>query len=125
MKTADAEIGCEVDQEYIGVIEMDPLIETYHEVCANDLEGRIGVNNDRLPTTLGVVTLLKPLFGLLKKLLGLDRLMTGEQYDQDRVEVICQMEDIMDEKSPPVYSSVTAKAVRLIVMMRNCLANRT
>ena len=83
---------------------MDPLIETYCEVYADDLEARVGVNSDSLPTTLGVATLLNPMFGLKPKVVG-SELMSGDQYDKARVELICQMKDIMNETSPPVYSS--------------------
>ena len=82
---------------------MNPLIETYHEVYADDLEARIGVNGDRVTTALGVATLLNPMFGLKPKVVG-SELMSGDQYDKARVELICQMQDIMDDKYPPVYS---------------------
>ena len=37
---------------------MDPLIQTYREVYADDLEGRLGLKKSRLPSVLAVSTLL-------------------------------------------------------------------
>ena len=52
---------------------------------------------------LGVATLLNPMFGLKSNVVG-SGLMTDDQYDAARNELICELQDIMDETAPPVYS---------------------
>jgi hypothetical protein len=104
VKKKDADISIEDEQEYTSVVDMDPLIETYRDVYAEDLEKRLQIDNDKLPPGLGVATLLNPMFGLKPKVIG-SELMSDEQYNNSRADLVCQMQDILDEKAPAVYSS--------------------
>ncbi len=69
---------------------MDDVIEKYCHVYTNDLENRLGIKKDKLPKELFISTLLNPTFGLLPKIVG-SGLMTGDQYRQARVNLICKM----------------------------------
>ena len=104
VKKANAVMNNDDERDYTEVVEMDPLIETYRRVYANDLEERIGIKSYKLPAALGVTTLLNPMFGLKPKVVG-SGLMTDAQYDEARFDLLYQMQDILDEKSPPVDSS--------------------
>ena len=81
VKTLDADISNEDEQEYTAIVDVEPLIQTYCEVYADDLEQRIGIDVDaRLPTALGMATLLNPMFGLRPKVTRTG-LMNEEQYE--------------------------------------------
>ena len=98
-----SELDSDKELDYLEVIDMDPLIQTFHEVYAEDLVERIGLDSRKLPVALGVATLLNPMFGLKSVIVG-SGLMTDAQYDAARNELICELQDIMDETAPPVYS---------------------
>jgi hypothetical protein len=46
--------------KYTEVVDMDPHIQTYHEVYSNELEECLGLQKDRLPFALVVLVLLNP-----------------------------------------------------------------
>jgi hypothetical protein len=98
-----SELDSDKELDYLEVIDMDPLIQTFREVYAEDLVERIGLDSRKLPVALGVATLLNPMFGLKSVIVG-SGLMTDAQYDAARNELICELQDIMDETAPPVYS---------------------
>ena len=105
MKTIGVEVNSEDEQEYTAVVNMELLISTYCEVYDDDLEEPIGLAvEDRLTTTLGMTTLLNPMCGLTPKVTASD-MMNEVQYDNAQVEPICQVQDIMDEKTPAIHSS--------------------
>ena len=82
VKRVGAEVTNADEQEHTSVVVMESVIQTYREVYSNDLEERIGINtNDRLPTALGLVTLLNPMFGLKPIVIGAG-LMNESQYDK-------------------------------------------
>jgi hypothetical protein len=100
----DADVSNYDEINFAEVIHMDLFIETYHNTYADDLEEWIGIGNDKLQSTLGVAMLLNPMFGLKPKITGAS-LMADVKYDNARKDLICQVQNILDEKSPPMYSS--------------------
>ena len=71
---------------------------------ANDLERRLGLKEDKLPTDMSVSTLLNPIFGLKPRIIGCG-LMSDRQYDRARMELIQKMQDILDSASPDITSN--------------------
>ena len=103
VKVEGSELDRDKELDYLEVIDMDPLIQTFHKVYAEDLVERIGLDRRKLPVALGVATLLNPMFGLKSNVVG-SGLMTDDQYDAARNELICKLQDIMDEIVQRVYS---------------------
>lgn len=103
VKVEGSELDRDKELDYLEVVDMDPLIQTFRKVYAEDLVERIGLDRRKLPVALGVATLLNPMFGLKSNVVG-SGLMTDDQYDAARNELICELQDIMDETAPPVYS---------------------
>ena len=64
----------EKELDYLEVIDMDQLIQTFSEVYAEDLVKHIGLDSRKLPLALAVVTLLNLMHRLVLNLLfsGLD-----------------------------------------------------
>ncbi len=68
------------EQNYSEVIDMEEMIEKYHDIYAKDLEERLCLQKDKLPTEMAISTLLNPIFGLRPRIVGC-RLMSDRQYD--------------------------------------------
>ena len=117
-----SELDSDKELDYLEVVDMDPLVQIFCEVYAEDLVERIGLDRRKLPVALGVATLLNPMFGLKSNVVG-SGLMTHAQYDAARNELICELQDIMDETAPPVYIA-TAVAMIVVKMKRICLLRR-
>jgi hypothetical protein len=64
VKRNSAMISDDIERNYTQVLIMDPVIETYPDEYSNDLEARLDLNADKLPTALTVSTLLNPVMGL-------------------------------------------------------------
>jgi hypothetical protein len=77
VKLATAVVDDAVAREYSQVIDVDPLIQTYRDEYAKDLEMRLKLKDAKLPPALSVSTLLNPLFGLEATIVGAG-LMTEE-----------------------------------------------
>ena len=45
------------------VIDIDPLIKSFYDKYADNLEEQIGIGNGKLPSALDVATLLNEIFG--------------------------------------------------------------
>ena len=58
---------------------MDPMIEKYHMLYAQDLAQCIGPNANHLPNALTFSILLNPMFGLEQRIVG-SGLLTKEQF---------------------------------------------
>ena len=63
MKCAATEVENDVEKNCIKVEKMDPLVDTYQEIYANDLERRLIIKNDKLPAALSILTLLNQMCG--------------------------------------------------------------
>ena len=49
VRSSAADVSSDDMRNYVKVVEMDPLIETYCQVYVNDLEDRLGIKHDKLP----------------------------------------------------------------------------
>ena len=58
---------------------MDPMIEKYHMLYAQDLAQCVGLNANHLPNALTFSILLNPMFGLEQRIVG-SGLLTKEQF---------------------------------------------
>jgi hypothetical protein len=68
------------EQNYSEVIDMEEVIEKYHDTYAKDLEERLCLQKDKLPTAMAISTLLYPFFVLRPRIVGCG-LMSDRQYD--------------------------------------------
>jgi hypothetical protein len=96
VKHGSAIVSDAVARKYSQVIDANPLIVTYPDAYADDLEAQLMLDEDKLPPALFVSTLLNPLFGLEAKIVGLG-LMTQDQYTASRKLVVSMMHDIIDK----------------------------
>ena len=93
------------EQKYSEVVGMKDVIEVYRDTYANDLERRLGLKDDKLPTAMSVSTLLNPIFGLKPRIIGCG-LMSDRQYDRARMDLLHKMQDILDSASTAMTSNV-------------------
>ena len=63
-------IDPDVAAQYSTVERMDPCIEKYCNVYAKDLAERLSLNERNLPDALATPTLLNPMFGSKKRIVG-------------------------------------------------------
>ena len=73
---------CDI-RNYIKVVKMDALIETYRQVNGNDLEDCLGIKHCKLPAALSVTMLLNPMSGLKPKIVE-SGIMTKAQYSNSK-----------------------------------------
>ena len=73
-----SELDSDKELDYLDSIDMDPLIQTFHEVYAEDLVEHIGLDRRKLLVALCRATLLNPMFGLKSNVVG-SGLMTDAQ----------------------------------------------
>ena len=99
VRSSAADVSSDDMRNYVMVVEMDPLIETYRQVYANDLEDHLGIKHDKLPAALSVTMLLNPMFGLKPKIVE-SGIMTEAQYSKARRALLYMIQDIMDAMSP-------------------------
>jgi len=99
VRSSAADVSIDDMRNYVKVVEMDPLIETYCQVYANDLEDRLGIKHDKLPAALSVTMLLNPMFGLKPKIVE-SGIMMEAQYSKARHALLYMIQDIMDARSP-------------------------
>ena len=95
--------NAELEDEYVEVMEMHPLIAKYRQVYADDLEDRLRLRESSLPITLAVSTLLNPMFGLQPTIVG-SGLMTGVQYKNAESALLQMMIDVFDANNPNLNS---------------------
>lgn len=81
------------------LVDMDPVIGIYRDKYVEDLSRRLGINDDRLPGSYTIMTLLNPLFGLKPVIVG-SKLMTETQYDHAREGVVRLIQEELDSKNP-------------------------
>ncbi len=62
---------------------MDPMIEKYRMLYAQDLAQRVGLNENHLPNALTFSVFLNPLFGLEQRIIG-SVLLTVVHYARAR-----------------------------------------
>jgi hypothetical protein len=89
------------EQNYSQVIDIEEVIEKYHGTYAKDLEERLCLQKDKLPTAMAISTLLNPIFGLRPRIVGCG-LMCDRQYDQARRDLVRMIQDILDARSPTI-----------------------
>ncbi len=80
---------------------MKEVIKRYCNTYAKDLEERLCLQKDRLPTAMAISTLLNPNFGLRPRIVGCG-LMSDRQYVQARRDLVRMMQDILDARSPTI-----------------------
>jgi hypothetical protein len=98
VKKARATINPDVLKTYNTVEVMHPYIERYCTVYAQDLADCLSLNDRHLPDVLATPTLLNPLFGNEKRIVG-SGLMSEGQYFKARQNLLKNMQDILDKKN--------------------------
>ena len=68
-------IDPDVAAQYSNIERMDPCIEKYCNVYAKDLAERLSLNERNLPDALATPTLLNPMFGSEKRIVGSGMMM--------------------------------------------------
>jgi hypothetical protein len=103
--------------EYSTVETMDPCIEKYCNVYAKDLAERLSFNERNLPDALATPTLLNPMFGSEKRIVG-SGLMSKGQYFKARQNLLRKIQDILDKNNPSFALNypTTAPAVMMRMM---------
>jgi hypothetical protein len=91
-----------VENNFVTVESMDPVIEKYRELHSNDLEERLGLNDRSLPSAFCLSTLINPMFGLQKTVVAAG-LMSDSQYRKARSNLLSKMQDILDVNNPQMY----------------------
>ena len=81
VKKAGVTVSDSVAQNFTKVERMDPRVEKYCEVYAEDLAHRAGLTSKFLPLALTMPVMLNPLFGLRTKIIGAG-LLKESQYDK-------------------------------------------
>ena len=99
VKKDRATINPDVLKNYNTVEVMHPCIEKYCDVYAKDLADRLFLNDRHLPDALTTPSLLIPLFGNKKKMVG-SGLMSEGQYFKARQNLLRKMQDILDKNNP-------------------------
>jgi hypothetical protein len=80
---------------------MEECVSTYRSEYVKDLTKRLGLDKNILPPAYGVSTLLNPLFGSKKLIVGCC-LMTEAQYDNARKALLSRIQDIYESFEPTV-----------------------
>ncbi len=80
---------------------MEEVIEKYCDTYAKELEDRLCLQKDKLPTAMAISTLLNPIFGLRPRIVGCG-LMSDRQYDRARRDLVQMIQDILDARSPTI-----------------------
>ncbi len=84
--------------KYSTVEIMHPYIERYCDVYSKDLADHLSLNDRHLPDALATPTLLNPMFGNEKSIVG-SGLMSEGQYLKARQHLLCKMQDILDKNN--------------------------
>jgi hypothetical protein len=95
-------IDPDVAAQYSTVERMDPCIEKYCNVYAKDLAERLSLNERNLPDALATPTLLNPMFGSEKRIVG-SGLMSEGQYFKSRQNLLRKIQDILDKNNPILW----------------------
>ena len=129
VKKASSTLSAQLEKKF-KIEVMDPTIEKYRMVYAQDLAKRVGLN-DNLPNALTFSVLLNPLFGLQQRIVGSGLLTEGQFTNAKRgmyllncmlslpeytssipfivarhlVELIKAMQDLLDRKLPPTCAN--------------------
>jgi hypothetical protein len=85
--------------KYSTVKIMHPYIERYCDVYSKDLADHLSLNDRHLPDALATPTLLTPMCGNKKRIIG-SGLMSERQYLKARQHLFCKMKDILDKNDP-------------------------
>ncbi len=99
VKKARATINPDVLKNYNTVEVMHPYIERYCNVYTQDLADRLSLNDRHLPDALVTPSLLNPLFGNKKRMVG-SGLMSKGQYFKAWQNLLQKMQDILDKNNP-------------------------
>jgi hypothetical protein len=75
---------------------MHPYIERYCDVYSKDLADHLSLNDRHLPDALATTTLLNPMFGNEKRIVG-SGLMSEGKYLKAWQHLFCIMQDILDK----------------------------
>ncbi len=91
-KKASSTVSQQVEKKF-KIELMDPLIEKYRVLYAEDLVRRIGLNANHLPNVLTFSVLLNPMFGLEQRIVG-SGLLTKEQFYKAKrgtfIQIVCK-----------------------------------
>ena len=113
-------IDPDVAAQYSTVERMDPCIEKYCNVYAKDLAERLSLNERNLPDALATPTLLNPMFGNERRIVG-SGLMSEGQYLKARQNLLSKMQDILDKSNPVLCFDYLTTAPAVMMMMMTSL----
>jgi hypothetical protein len=91
VKKASSTVSQQVEKKF-KIELMDPLIEKYRVLYAEDLVRRIGLNAKHLPNALTFSVLLNPMFGLEQRIIGSGLLIKEQFYKAKRgtfIQIVC------------------------------------
>lgn len=83
LKKSTASVAPETARDYTKVELMDPLVEKYCTIYAEDLAERIGIDESSLPPAIANHVITNPIFGIEHKVVATG-LMTDSQYRRAR-----------------------------------------
>jgi hypothetical protein len=88
---------------------MDPSIDQYRSVYANDLERCLELNKHRLSPAFAITTLLNPVFGQRPIIVGSGMMTdTDTQYHNAKEIVLQATQDILDSKDTAIIVEVSS-----------------
>lgn len=103
VRSSKAFVGDDEEKEYVSTIDMEKPVEDYRELFSADINRRLCLSERRLPDALVIPTLLNPMFGQRKIIVG-SGLMSDSQYNKSKVRLLQMMQDILDRKHPPQWN---------------------
>ena len=80
VKKASSTVVAQIEKKF-KIEVMDPMIEKYRMLYAQDLTQRVGLNANHLPNALTFSVLLNPLLCLAQRIVG-SGLLTKEHFDR-------------------------------------------
>ena len=84
VKKSGVDVSLDVANNYTKVEVMDPAVEKYCDLYAQDLSQRLGLDANELPTSLTNHVLMNPMFGREKRVTN-SGLLTKKQYNRGRL----------------------------------------
>ena len=113
-------IDSDMAAQYSTVERMDPCIEKYCNVYAKDLAERLSLNERNLPDALATPTLLNPMFGSEKRIVG-SGLMSEGQYFKARQNLLRKFKTSSTKTIPSFALNYPTTAPAVMMMMMTSL----
>jgi hypothetical protein len=100
-------VPADIRSKFEEEVDMNPSIEQYRSVYANDLERRFELNKHRLSAAFAITTLLNPVFRQRPGIVG-SGMMTDTQYHNAKEMVLQAIQDILDSKDTSIIVEVSS-----------------